>query len=157
MNTKKIFLGIILLMAGYVLAAQDMHMVVSADGSETAYELTAMQKIVFENNAMTVNMKSTNPVTGATVIHFKEGSVPPITGIETAPKPALLVFPNPVKSNLSISGVAARQTMNVYNSNGTLVQSVQTYEGETTVNVTDLQQGIYFLHVGKQVVKFIKQ
>jgi hypothetical protein len=69
---KKIFLfWVVLLITGQLFAAQESKLItLTADGSETAYALTNVQKIVFEDNTMTVNMKSGDDVTGVTRISF---------------------------------------------------------------------------------------
>lgn len=60
---------------GQLLSAQSFQMItVSADGEETAYTLTNVQKIVFADNAMTVNMKSGESVPGVKRIGFSRTS-----------------------------------------------------------------------------------
>jgi len=71
---KKCFLfGLASLMAGQLLVAQSFQMItVSADGEETTYVLSNVQKIVFENNTMTVNMKAGDDVKNVTRISFAQ-------------------------------------------------------------------------------------
>ena len=58
---------------GQLLTAQSLQMItVSADGEETAYVLSTVQKIVFENNAMTVNLKSGDSVPNITRVSFNQ-------------------------------------------------------------------------------------
>jgi len=74
MNKKITLLGLALLMAGQLLVAQSLFQMVtlSADGEETTYYISDVQKIVFENNTMTVNMKDGDDVTDITRISFAE-------------------------------------------------------------------------------------
>lgn len=73
MIKKSSLLGLALLMAGQLLVAQSSQMItVSADGKEATYVLSNVQKIVFENNTMTVNMKSGNDVTNIKRISFTQ-------------------------------------------------------------------------------------
>jgi len=59
MIKKSFLLGLALLIAGQLLVAQSFRMItLSADGEETSYVLSNVQKIVFVNNTMTVNLKN---------------------------------------------------------------------------------------------------
>ena len=153
---KKIFLfGVALLVAGQFVAAQSLQMItLSADGVETSYALENVQKIVIENNTMTVNMKTGNDATEITRIRFDEASI----GFKNATgTSSVFVFPNPVKEMLTVNGVQENATINLYDLNGVLLQSVSAQENATNIYVSALQQGMYFLQIGEQVVKFIKQ
>jgi hypothetical protein len=156
MNKKSFLLIVALLIAGQLFAVQESRLItLSADGTETAYTLSEVQKIVFENNTMTVNMKSDSDATGITCVSFL--LVVPV-GIEN-PKLAssVFVFPNPVQTNLKVAGVEKNVKINLINLNGTLLQSIIAQDDSTDINVSSLPQGVYLLQVGDQVVKFIKQ
>ncbi|GAA4113386.1 hypothetical protein GCM10022393_12340 [Aquimarina addita] len=64
----------------------------------------------------------------------------------------LLVFPNPAKSVLNISGVSTRQTIQIYNAIG--VKVIDT--AETSINIDALPVGMYFVKVSEQTIRFIK-
>jgi len=156
MNKKLFFLAIVLLSVGQLFAEQESKLItLKADGTETVYALADVQKIVFENNTMTVNMKSGSDAKGITSVSFllSDGS-----GIE---KPQLFssvfVFPNPVKTNLTVSGADKGMKINLFDLNGKLLQSVIAKDNSTEVNVSSFPSGIYLLRVGEQTVKFIKQ
>ena len=143
-----------LLVAGQFLAAQNWRMItISADGSETSYALSDVQKIVFENNTMTVNLTSGSNTPDITCIRFSAQ-----TGLKTLQTEGLvLVFPNPVQTNLTVSGVEKDAKINLFNLTGTFLQSIPAQENSTSIDVSSLPQGSYLLQVGKQTVKFIKQ
>jgi len=316
MNKKIFFLGVVLLIMGRLFAVHEIKLItLSADGTETSYALPSVQRIVFENNTMTVNMKSgadaTNivrvsflleidysnlkinevsgvgedsekfyelinigtediPLEGCRIYYNANGSVgqpfPPnderltwtgdatqvanagelfcligrgnpgsfttgltperiliitlkdpagnvldqciraedtgiyavgrdksfsripdgtgpfyfttptpeqlngddATGLLLVPqkpvnvhdnkgKSSLFLFPNPVKTNLTLSGVTEGATINLIDMNGRLLQSIITQDDTADINVSSLPQGSYLLQVGKQVIKFIKQ
>ena len=153
---KKIFLfGIALLMVGQLHADQALKLItVSADGTESGYLLTNVQRIVFDDNTMTVNMKNAPDVTNVVCLRFEYGTVAiPNTKAENT----VFVFPNPVKTKLTITGAEVNSTANLYNLNGALLKSIIIRDGGTDIDVSSLQQGTYLLQVGKQTVKFIKQ
>jgi len=71
MIKKCLLLVLVLLTAGQLLVAQSFKMItLSADGEETSYVLSDVQKIVFDNNTMTVKMKTGEDATNITSISF---------------------------------------------------------------------------------------
>lgn len=69
---KKYFLiALALLAAGQLLVAQELQLIaLNADGVKTAYALLSVQKIISENNTMTVKLKTGNDVTNIICISF---------------------------------------------------------------------------------------
>ena len=155
MNKKIIFLGVVLLIAGRLFADVESKLItLSADGMETTYALSEVQKIVFDDNTMTVNMKSDPDATGITCIRFLLWDD---VGIENPELPSrVLLFPNPVTTQLTVTG-AEGMKINLLDLSGKLLQSVPAWDRSTYINVSSLPQGVYLLQVGEQVVKFIKQ
>jgi len=156
MIKKSFLLGLVLLVAGQLMVAQSFKMiVVKADGTDEAYAVSDVQKIVFDlgNNTMTVNMKAGADVSNVTSLSFDE-----TTGIES-PKveSSIFVFPNPVKETLTVKGVEKDAIISLYDMSGKLLQSITSQENSTDINVSSLQQGIYLLQIDKQIIKFIKK
>jgi len=82
---------------------------------------------------------------------------------ETRHATSLRVYPNPAKNELTIdNGQLTIDNVEIYSIVG---QKVGTYgirpdgirPDETTIDVSHLAQGMYFLKVGNKVVKFVKQ
>jgi len=155
MNKKIFLLGLALLIAGQFLAAQNTVIkIISADGTVMISSLTNVQNIVFEDNTMTVNMKEAYlSYTEVTCIRFNQSM-----GIKTLPvESSVSVFPNPVQTNLTVTGVDKDKKINLLNLNGTLLQSIPAQDSSTNIDVSSLPQGLYLLQIGEQVIKFIKQ
>lgn len=73
MIKKSFIFGLALLTAGQLLVAQSLQIItLSADGDEKSYVVSNIQKIVFENSTMTVNMKNGDDVTNVTRISFTQ-------------------------------------------------------------------------------------
>ena len=156
MNKKIFLLGFVLLMAGRLFATDESQLItVKADGTETTYALPDVQKIVFENNTMTVNMKSGADATEVTCIRFLLSEQ---LGIKNQ-KPAtpIFVFPNPVKTNLTVAGVNKNVKINLIDLSGKLLQSILAQDNSTDIDVSSLSSGLYLLQVGGQTIKFVKQ
>jgi len=158
MNKKIFLLGVILLITGQFLAAQNsMIKITSADGTEMIFPLSDVQNIVFRDSAMMVNLKNTETLywlnTKVTCIRFNYP-----TGIKTLPtEPSVSVFPNPVQTNLTVSGVNKDIKINLFDLKGTLLQSIPAQDNSTNIDVSSLPAGLYLLQIREQVVKFIKQ
>ena len=152
MNKKSFLLGVVLLLAGHFLAAQNIT-TVRADNAETAYALADVQRVVFADNKMTVNMKSGPDVTDIRCIRFSTA-----TGLKMLQKEASVwIFPNPVQTNLTVSGVDKDAKIKLFNLSGVLLQNFQAQENSTDIDVSSLPQGLYLLQVGEQMLKFIKR
>jgi len=154
--SKKIFLlAVALLMTVRLIIAQEPYLIsLSADGIETSYSLSSVQKIVFENSTMTVNMKSGNDITDIMRVRF---SMFPVRIENQKFESSIFVFPNPVKTNLSIVGCDNNVRINLFDMNGKLLRSIFSHEKSTDIDVSSLQQGIYILQVGDQIIKIVKQ
>jgi len=154
MNKKIFLLGFVSLIAGQFLAAQNTVIkIISADGTEMISSLTNVQNIVFEDNTMTVNMISGDSATEITCIRFGQTN-----GIKMLQSESpVSVFPNPVQTNLKVTGVNKDTKINLLNLNGTLLQSIPAQDNSTNIDVSSLPQGLYLLQIGEQIIKFIKQ
>ena len=156
MNTKGYLLGIFLLITGQFLAAQESKLTtLSSDGTETIYALPDVHKIVFENNTMTVNLKSGSDVTDILCVRFLTSETTWVENLKS--ESSVFVFPNPVKTHLTVTGVSENVRINLFNLNGILLQSILTEKNPTNIDVSSLQQGLYLLQVGEQIIKFVKQ
>ena len=140
--------------AGQLCMAQDYNLItLKADETEATYALPDVQKIVFENNAMTVEMKTGEDVTDVVSIRFAAA-----TGIENLKQDSsVFVFPNPVKNMLTIAGAHKNGIINLFSLNGTLLKSIPAQETAINIDVSSLSPGIYLLRVKDKNVKFIKQ
>ena len=153
---KKNFLfGIVLLIAGQLFAQELPLVTLSADGSKTAYALSDVQKIVFKNNTMTVNMKSGANATGVACIRFLPAGQNDVKFLTS--ESSIFVFPNPVKTQLTVAGVEKDVIIKLLNLKGTVLQNILSQDNLTGIDVSSLPQGLYLLQIGDRVVKFVKQ
>jgi hypothetical protein len=84
---------------------------------------------------------------------------PPITtGTQSviARNEAIQVYPNPVKSILNISGIV-NQRIEIQNVLGETVFSKHVISNLETIDVSGFAKGLYFVRVGNETTKFIKQ
>jgi len=73
MIKKSFLLWFALLLVGQLLNAQSFQMVtLSSDGEESSYSISRVQKIVIDNNTMSVNLKDGDAVTNITRVSFSQ-------------------------------------------------------------------------------------
>ena len=66
------------------------------------------------------------------------------------------LYPNPANSNLNI--VAESPAMaQIIDMAGRLMMNVNVVEGENSINISDLESGVYFVRINNAVVKFVKR
>ena len=107
------------------------------------------------------NTFSVVPTKGATIngvrsITFEKGVD---TGINTVRNSAtdVSLYPNPVSTSLTLTGVAAGSNIQVLSLSGVILLTAVSAEGQTVINVQQLPTGIYLLRAGGTTVKFIKK
>jgi Secretion system C-terminal sorting domain/Leucine Rich repeats (2 copies) len=67
------------------------------------------------------------------------------------------VFPNPTNDWLTVTYDNLPATIQVFNVMGGLLKTVAPSDKQTSIDVSELMSGIYFLKVNNQMLKFIKQ
>ncbi len=80
-----------------------------------------------------------------------------VTGKIESQSRKLKLYPNPVKDQLSITGMSPSSSYRVYDLTGRTVIQSQSYSGNETIDTRTLKAGLYFLKVEgqKEVEKFI--
>ena len=151
---RKILLGVVWLIAGQLFAQGLPQIALIADGSETVYALSSVRKVVFDSKSMTVNMKSGASASNVKRISFLRGDQSDVTPTSES---SVFVFPNPVKTQLTVAGVEKGVRINLLSMKGALLQNFLTQDNLTTIDVYSLQQGLYLLQIGDRIVKFVKQ
>jgi len=85
--------------------------------------------------------------------------------VETDNYPSLRVYPNPTKGQLTIeNGQLTIENVEIYNVVGQVVLSTEALRslmtlksGESTIDVSSLANGMYYLKIDNKVVKFVKE
>lgn len=77
-----------------------------------------------------------------------------LLGIGTVDKESLLLYPNPAKESITLE---AMEDIFIYNSLGQGVKHIPNPKGETTISISELPKGIYYLKSGDRQQKLIKE
>lgn len=151
----KIITTIIITLLSLQMYASDISnlLVISADGSQTAYALASVNRINVVSDATNVSMtivdNEGNQYSGYIKILFAETT----TKLEELDITSVYVYPNPVVNTLSIQGVGKNASLEVYSLTG---KSILNATG-TELDVTLLMKGTYILRINQQYIKFIKK
>jgi len=68
----------------------------------------------------------------------------------------LALFPNPVQNEVNIEGLVNATTGTIYNMHGAVVKTIS-LEPNTSVDVSDLKQGLYTIQIEGINLKFLKK
>lgn len=128
----------------------------SADGSETVYELASVGKITFDGQMVVEDKQGQILQDGVSCVLFAEREMEMALPQVESQSAQLFVFPNPVVEQLTVTGTAAQMPLRLFDINGRLLNVFETSDGQTQINVSNLTKGNYLLQIGNQVVKFIK-
>lgn len=128
----------------------------SADGSETVYELASVGKITFDGQMVVEDKQGQILQDGVSCVLFAQREMETALPQVESQSAQLFVFPNPVVEQLTVTGTAAQMPLRLFDINGRLLNVFETSDGQTQINVSNLTKGNYLLQIGNQVVKFIK-
>ena len=77
-----------------------------------------------------------------------------LLGIGVVDKESLLLYPNPAKESITLE---AMEDIFIYNSLGQVVRHIPNPKGKTTISISELPKGIYYLKSGDRQQKLIKE
>ena len=78
-------------------------------------------------------------------------------GITKSPDSDLSLYPNPAVDYVTITGLKNVNRLEIMDLTGKVLRIIEVTGEELTVNISDLQAGIYILRTANQTMKFIKQ
>ena len=70
---------------------------------------------------------------------------------------SISVFPNPTQEMLYVDGINAGETIRIFSLDGQMLLSATSNNDTLSFSVASLTNGVYFLQIGIEIVKFIKQ
>jgi len=150
-----------MLLIGNMASAQVTVTVYLTDNTTAAVDVDASGAITFTEDNLTV-MEST--LTGATT-SWAIDNISKVTfdgdvnteGIGTVIGDGLSIYPNPVQEKFTIQGIGNTTTVvTIFNIAGVKMLEQPCTEG-STIDVSELIHGIYFVRVGSQTLKMAKK
>ena len=135
--------------------------VVQLEGSDYVKALSTIGRIEFTDNNVTVvditkdhNILFSCPIANAKKILFNNDGSSPTAIVPTREESSVVfkAFPNPAADYVTVTGLAEGETIRLFDLQGKAVKQT----AGTTVSLTGLPAGVYFLQAGQEVVKIIK-
>ena len=128
--------------------------------ANSGYEIS--QVLIDNLNNFTAVAAGTYTFTNVTANHTIEVSFAPITGISEVTAEKVNIYPNPTTGQLRVSGDiwdGKDREIRISNVVGQVVFTSQLSKlsPETTIDISHLANGLYFLKVGGKMVKIIKE
>ena len=79
-----------------------------------------------------------------------------VIGVDEVATTAFNIFPNPASSTINItSNITDATNVNIYDMTGRCVKNVIINDNNATINVEDLNQGVYFININGKVEKLV--
>ena len=78
------------------------------------------------------------------------------TGVDEEELNPMTLYPNPAKESIRILGIKVNSTIEIYNSFGERVRTVNAGPDQE-IGVSDLASGLYLVRCGNRILRFIKQ
>lgn len=158
---KKIFLFLVAVFLGGALSAQVTLTVVGTDGSSQDVELDATGEIYFGTDYMAVLTSSSTgnmqvfQMDDVRKVLFANGTGD-VHIVDVRDAQPLRIWPNPARETMVVGGLGDEpMSMSVYTLSGRQVLQGTCRDGEP-VDISTLEQGIYFVRVGASIGKLVK-
>jgi len=160
MKIHLLFLMVILLFRFTMPELKAQNLIIQQNNGSVNYEtLSSVQKLSFLDGNLVVAFKSgSNDSYGLSTITKLYFDVHTSVSESTSQQSTqLTVFPNPVNNELSVQNMPEGATLvYIYRIDGELVFRTQVSSGNETIDVSNLQSGLYILIAKGCTAKFIK-
>ncbi len=106
---------------------------------------TEQVKFEFSNSNNTLSISNPSIVDLQTE-HFERSTIVTNLDTETLSK-EIIIYPNPVINNLTISGAPNNGTINISNMSGNVISIISTDFDTNTIDMTELSNGVYIINI----------
>jgi hypothetical protein len=158
----KVALGAAVLLLGAMAVPQramaegDVWNLVTNTGQRLSMKYVSYLLMSDDANTFSVVPTSGATINGVRSITFEKGVDTSVGSVQTGAATVGL-YPNPVTSSLTLTGVAQGSTIQVLSLTGVTLRTAVAAEGQTVMDVRQLPAGTYLLRAGGATVKFIKK
>lgn len=163
LNNKTFFTSLALLLAtSYMQAENTVKLVVhQTDGQKKEYTLDEIGKIAFTNNDLSITSKDkgTETFTYETVLNFNfDGYITGINTPQTVEQSTQKIRVSVNQDALTVLGWNADKPAKIviYALNGQQILTINQWDGRS-INISQLQKGLYILRINDLTTKFIKK
>lgn len=120
------------------------------DGTDNTFDFTKINKIEIATEV--------NPGAGTiTIEEFELGTHVATSSMNQTYQPAVIAYPNPVKSYVGLSNINGNVDVSIFNALGQIVLKL-TVNSDSKINIEDFKPGLYFIQIeNNQLLKIIKE
>ena len=128
--------------------------VTTIDGAEQIYQLTDESQLHFENG-QTLVIEDGNNTIRFELANIRKMVCSEVVGTAENSASQLQILPNPTHNSFIIRNLNETSMARIYSLDGRLVKAFQASEG-MVVDMSELSQGMYLLHINGQTSKLMK-
>lgn len=131
----------------------------TVNGNNITEFITKIDEMSFPNNNLEI-IKTDETSATLNLLQIKKLYFNTITSVnEISINPGLIkVFPNPAEDYITISNLSNEKAKySIFSIYGSIVLQSSIYSSESTIDISTLHKGVYFLQISGQTIKFIKQ
>ena len=123
------------------------------DGSTTDFVMNKSARIYYSDTQL--QFFDGNEIVSINFSDIRKAYFTAPQNVEEIDNQQFVIYPNPAKDVLRISGIAENQEVTIYTINGDVMMKLIASEG-CEINISDLRTGLYIIGVGNEFSKFIK-
>ena len=121
------------------------------------YSLDEIQKITFSETDVILKIHDGTQEFSPFSIWYFSTTISIPTDNTAEPETVIHVHPNPVSDILYVEGKEPPGIISIYDVNGDRVISVNAPEAKTSLDLSNLRSGFYFMKTNNQTVKIVKK
>ena len=129
--------------------------VTTIDGVEQIYQLTEESRMYFQNGETLVIEDGSSTIITFALSNVRKLVCSEVTGTAEEHESQLQILPNPTRNSFIIRHLAKTCQARIYSLDGRMVKAFQASEG-SVVDMGELPQGMYLLHINGQTLKLMK-
>ena len=138
--------------AGSVLAQNVTFNIVKTDGTTIQHVMSSDAKIFYSNTQLFFD--SNGETVSYDLSTLRKAYFSTIDNAEKIENQQFAIYPNPAKAQIHVVTPLAT-TVQIYSIDGKIVKNIEVSE-DATIDISDLNAGLYIIGVGNEFSKFIK-
>lgn len=153
---RTILLFLFMTLISFSVIAQKNITIQYRDNQEITYSINHNSKLTFLDNQLIIVQPSGNiyyfDIDNIRKIYFSNSN----SLSNTPTQNNIKLYPNPSNSRINLSNIKSKTLISIYNIKGELVSSEIIYQDQS-INISNLNNGIYIVKVGNKEFKLVKE
>lgn len=131
--------------------------VVEFGSNSTVYKIDESGELTFEEKFLVIKENGNSEAKKLTLENISKLLIKEASAVNdlNSDSQSISLYPNPASSEIFISGIEGRQTVEIYSISGVLVMK-SVVENGSAININNLRQGVYIVKVDGKTVKLCK-